>query len=520
MKLEAKVGQQLMIGISGTALDPETERQLEEIKPGFIILFSRNISSAEQVRDLIDELKRRLSPPPLIAIDQEGGRVVRFVRDITVFPGNMALGAAGSTELAFRQGRISAAQLKSLGIDINLAPVVDVLTAHDNPGITTRSFGDDPKQVAKLAAAFIRGTQTAGIAAVAKHFPGLGAARVDAHCDLPTVTLSEPEFEAIHRLPFRRVMAQGISGIMSAHLNCPGLEGGGNGPATFSAAIVEDYIRNRCRYDGLIFSDDLEMGAITRHCAVSEACPQAMEAGHDVLLICNDYGNQKAGFYSLLDAYSRSEAARKKLNQSLRRISTLRNFCTAPPSPPEHHQPAGPAEALAQEIARKAVTLISAGRGPLPIDGDSVKKIHLLIPELASSQLLEDGYEPSDNHLIVRACRERFSGSCCFHFFPRNPHPPDIERSVDSVDGTCPCIVFLSDALGNRGQQALIEKIQAHCRQPLFVLLDNPFDYKLISPRETCLTAYGLRNVQIQALAAVMFGKAEATGSLPFRRQP
>jgi beta-N-acetylhexosaminidase len=519
MDLKEKVGQQLMIGISGTGIDPETERQLREIQPGFIILFARNISSAGQVKELIAGLKQQVSPSPLIAVDQEGGRVIRFARDITVFPGNMALGAADSPDLAFNQGFFSAMQLKALGIDVNLAPVVDVLAEHYNPGITIRSFGDDPEKVAELAVAFARGTRMAGMAAVAKHFPGMGAAQVDPHLDLPAVSLSEDAFEAVHRLPFRKLMADGINGIMSTHLCCPGLDGGGSIPATFSAAIVADYIRRRCGYDGLVFSDDLEMGAIARHFSIGESCLRAMRAGHDVLLICKDYGRQKAGFYALLDGYTRSEPAQEGLDESVRRISALRDFCSAPISAHEHFPDAAP-EALAQSIAREAVTVIAAGTGPLPIDSEVTDEIQLIIPDLSSTPVLEDGYEPSERHPIIRACRECFPGRCSFHFFPLNPRPDDVERIAAAADRQCPCIIFLSDALGNRGQQNLIVKIRERRRQPIFVLLDNPFDYTLIAPGETCLTAYGLRKTQLLALVQVIFGKAPAPGKLPCRIQP
>jgi beta-N-acetylhexosaminidase len=356
------------------------------------------------------------------------------------------------------------------------------------------------------------------MAAVAKHFPGMGAARVDAHLDLPAVFLSEDAFEAVHRLPFRKVMADGISGIMSSHLSCPGLNGGGTTPATFSAAIVADYIRRRCGYDGLIFSDDLEMGAIAKHHRIGEACLRALGAGHDVLLICKDYGQQKAGFQALLDGYSRSELAQERLEESLRRISALRHFCATPPSSNRHLQ-AGVPEELAQTIAREAVTVISAGTGPLPIDSGTSNEIHLIIPDLSSTPLLEDGYELSERHLIIRACREWFPGRCAFHFFPINPQPDDVERIAATVGSQGPCIVFLSDALGNRGQQDLIGKIRERCHQSLFVLLDNPFDHTLIAPDETCLTAYGLRKAQILALMKVIFGKAAAPGKLPFRTQ-
>ena len=319
-----------MVGITGEELDRETEKHLKEIRPGAVILFKRNISSSAQVTQLISHINHTLPVPPLIAIDQEGGRVIRFTRDITVFPGNMALGAAGSPELAYQQGFTSALQLKAIGIDINLAPVVDVITSHHNPGITIRSFGDDPQKVADLASAFIKGTQQAGVAAVAKHFPGKGAAYLDAHIDLPTVALPEESFEEIHRYPFRQAIENGVQGIMSTHVHYPTLDSTGDHPATFSPGIVKEHLRARCAFDGLIFSDDLEMGAIAKHYPIDETCLLATRAGHDMLLICSDYQQQKQGFYALVEAYTTSLLPREELEASIARINTLRRFCQTP----------------------------------------------------------------------------------------------------------------------------------------------------------------------------------------------
>jgi beta-N-acetylhexosaminidase len=342
------------------------------------------------------------------------------------------------------------------------------------------------------------------VAAVAKHFPGMGAARVDPHLDLPAVSLSEDTFESIHRLPFKKLMADGINGIMSTHLCCTGLDNDGTIPATFSTAIVADYIRKRCGYDGLIFSDDLEMGAIARHHRIGDACLGALEAGHDVLLICREYGRQASGFEAVLHACERSAEAQARLAESLRRIAALRQFCATPPFANRQLPAIAPGE-LAETIARDSVTVISAGTVPLPVDAGDTSEIHLIIPDLSSMPLLEDGYELSERHPIISACRACFPGRCTFQFFPMNPRPADVERIAATAAGHRDCILFLSDALGNPGQRDLIAKIRERCRHPLFILLDNPFDHALIAPDETCLTAYGSRKVQIQALAKVKF---------------
>lgn len=517
MEMKEKVGQRFMIGIRGKTLDGETAEQIQSIQPGSIILFSRNISSLKQVKRLISQIHDCLPYPPLIAIDQEGGRVVRFVRGVTVFPGNMALGAAGSADLAYQQGYLSASQLKELGIHINLAPVVDVITSHHNPGITIRSFGDDPKSVSHLACAYIEGTQKAGVAAVAKHFPGKGAAEVDAHLDLPTVHLSEETFESIHLFPFVKAVEKGVKGMMTTHIYCPALDGKEKHPATFSAKIVNHWIRTKLDYNGVVFSDDLEMGAIAKHYPIEEACLKATLAGHDMLLICSDYEQQKRGFHVLLDAYNRSLLSPETLDASVKRIHHLRNFCyteTTPDKDSTSHQP----ERLAEEIARQSITLMGNPKRLIPVNSKEAKDLLLLIPDLSELPSLEDGYEPTEHHFLIKECRHLFAGEVGFFFFPLNPGHADIEQMISFRGKQTLCIVFISNAQGNPGQQLLIKKARDHYNNIIFVLMDNPFDGEWIHLTDTCLTVYGLRKIQLKLSLAAIFGTIEARGTLPFKR--
>jgi beta-N-acetylhexosaminidase len=518
MDIKEKVGQRLMIGISGEHLDRDTEKHLKEIQPGAVILFKRNISSAAQVAQLISRIKQIVPLPPLIAIDQEGGRVIRFTKDITVFPGNMALGAAGSLDLAYQQGLMSALQLKGIGIDINLAPVVDVITAHHNPGITIRSFGDNPQKVADLASALITGTQQAGVAAVVKHFPGKGAAELDAHFDLPTVALPEEAFEEIHRYPFRKAIETGVQGIMSTHVHYPTLDSTGDHPATFSPTIVKEYIRTRCAFDGLIFSDDLEMGAIAKHYPIDQTCLQATRAGHDMLLICSDYHLQKKGFDTLVEAYTTSTLPREELEASITRMNTLRQFCQASPPPGDTTRASHP-ETLAEHIAQQAITIISDEKNLLPVNSHTVDTILLLIPDLSGAPALEEGYEPTEKHLIIKECRGHFQGTCTFHFFSLNPKTDELGEVTQQHNRNSTCILFISNAQEHDGQKELIKRVRQCYDNPVFVMLDNPFDYELLNAGDTCLTSYGFRRNQMVSLVKVIFGKAEATGNLPFRKE-
>ncbi|MCK5421337.1 MAG: beta-N-acetylhexosaminidase [Deltaproteobacteria bacterium] len=516
VEMKEKVGQRLMIGINGKTIDRETEELIQEIKPGSIILFSRNISSPEQVKRLITHIQNLLPSPPLIAIDQEGGRVIRFTKGLTVFPGNMALGAAGSPDLAFQQGLLSASQLKDIGIDINLAPVVDVITSHHNPGITIRSFGDDPKRVSDLACAFIEGTQKAGLVAVAKHFPGKGAAEVDAHFDLPTVSIPEKTFEKIHLFPFTKAIENGVKGIMSTHIYCPTLDSKVQHPATFSRKIVNDYIRTRLNYNGVIFSDDLEMGAIAKHYNIEETCLKTTMAGHDMLLICSNYKWQKRGFHALVDAYTNSLLSPEELDASVKRIHNLKNFCSKGTTPNQYKTSLKP-DILAEQIAQQSITVICNEKRLLPIDSQKVKDLLLLIPDLSALPSLEEGYEPTENHFLIKECHHFFPGKVGFRFFSLNPEHGEIEQTTKPGNKHTLFIVFISNAQVNQGQKLLIKKVRQCYDNIVFVLLDNPFDCEFMNTKDTCITSYGFRKIQLKLLLAVIFGKVEAAGKLPFK---
>lgn len=517
MEIREKVGQRLMIGINGKTIDSKTKKHLQEINPGAIILFSRNISSAKQVSTLINYIRKLLPSPPLIAIDQEGGRVIRFTKDVTVFPGNMALGAANSLDLAYQQGLLSASQLKKIGINLNLAPVVDVITSSHNPGITIRSFGDNPQKVSDLAGALIQGTQKMRVAAVAKHFPGKGAAEVDAHIDLPSIAISSKAFDKTHLFPFKKSVENGVKGIMSTHIYCPALDREKPYPATFSRKIVKEYIRKKLNYNGIIFSDDLEMGAIVKHYRIEETCLKATRAGHDILLICSNYRWQKRGFHALLNAYTNSLLSLEELDASVKRIQNLKNFCNKE-IPINLHKSSTKPGSLAQKIAQQSITIISNAKHLLPIDSKKVKDLLLFIPDLSALPTLEEGYEPTEKHFLIKEYKRYFTGTLAYHFFSLNPGRREIERITKRGNTHPLCMAFISNAQGNKGQRLLIKKLQKWNSDLIFALLDNPFDLEFLSPKDTCITSYGFRKIQLLSLLKVIFGKIKATGKVPFKK--
>lgn len=243
---------------------------------GGIILYSitGNIEDVEQVVSLTKEIQQTALDagglPLFIAIDQEGGRVLRITEGVTVFPGNMALGATGSAELAGAVAGITARELRALGINMNFAPVVDVNNNPANPVISVRSFGSSPELVSRLGRAMTVPYAAAGVLATAKHFPGHGDTDTDSHYDLPLIPHAMARLKTVELPPFQAMVDAGVPAVMTAHVLVPALAKSDELPATMSPEVL-GYLRREMGFDGLIFNDSLGMGAITKYWGLEEA---------------------------------------------------------------------------------------------------------------------------------------------------------------------------------------------------------------------------------------------------------
>lgn len=281
-------GPLLMVGIPGPRLDPEARELVRDLQVGGVILFARNIETPEQVwelcRDLQKEAVAATGLPLLISVDQEGGPVQRLKAPFTIIPPARKLGLEADAPRVEALARQTGRELALVGINVNLAPVLDVAREPDCPQ-WERSYGQDPELVADLSAAALRGYRAGGVLPVAKHFPGLGDTRVDSHLDLPLSQSGDPDRQA-DLVPFRRAVAEGVPLIMTAHLVVPKWD---TRAATLSPVILQEKLRRDLGFQGIIITDDLEMGAIATRQKVPAGAKEALEAGADLLLICNDW---------------------------------------------------------------------------------------------------------------------------------------------------------------------------------------------------------------------------------------
>jgi beta-N-acetylhexosaminidase len=282
-------GQLLMVGIPGPNVDAVARELVRDLKVGGVILFARNIESPEQVWELTRDLQREAladtGRPLLIAVDQEGGRVQRLKAPFTLIPPARELGRASTPEEVEALARQVARELALVGLNVNLAPVLDVARTSACPQ-WDRSYGQTPEQVARFGVAAIRGYLAGGLIPVAKHFPGLGDTLADSHKVLPLAQSGDAQRLA-DLLPFRQAVAAGVPMVMTAHLQVP--EWDAARPATLSPVALQDWLRRRLGFQGVIITDDLEMGAIATRLPAPQGAREALAAGADLLLICNNW---------------------------------------------------------------------------------------------------------------------------------------------------------------------------------------------------------------------------------------
>lgn len=335
LSLEQKIGQLFFIGIDGAELDEKTKKLLSDVSPGGVCLFARNIREVEQTRKLLNDITSFLPTQPFLSIDQEGGLVDRLRRIMTPMPAANKLQTADD---AAQLGQIIAETLRLLGFNMDFAPVVDIMdetrSKYSN-GLHSRSFGHDKEQVVDFASAFLNSLQNNGIIGCLKHFPGLGAAQIDSHEDLPVVDIEEEELASVDLYPYKQMLSHARA-VMIAHASFPKSrlqESDKHGkllPSSLSRNFVTNLLRGELRFDGLVITDDLEMGAILKSYGIGDACKMAITAGVDMLAICADADRIIEGHRAVLDAVDSGEISTERIDESLNRITALKADLNSP----------------------------------------------------------------------------------------------------------------------------------------------------------------------------------------------
>ncbi len=323
-------GHLFMVGLPGAELDDSTLDLIRQEAVHNFIIFRRNVVDGGQLTGLCAALRGECLaqglPSPIISIDQEGGQVARLPLPFTQFlePRQLAE-SERPEELLGEFAAICARELREIGVNMNLAPVLDICPVGDGLFMERRCLGATPQRVAELGQLVINGLQDGGVAACAKHFPGLGAAVLDPHLELPVVDLPEAHFREIALAPFRAAAEIDVASFMTSHAVYSSLAP--DVPGTLSAKVVDDLVRRECGYQGLVITDDLEMGAIEKFMDFPKAALQALQAGADILLVCHEHAKVRRAIASLEIALDEGEYAAVRIQESLaRQAEVIKRF--------------------------------------------------------------------------------------------------------------------------------------------------------------------------------------------------
>jgi beta-N-acetylhexosaminidase len=336
MKLEHKIGQLILIGVPGTQVDPETREFLTTIQPGGVLLNGQNIESAQQVVELISTIRSLLEVPPIVAVDQEGGRVDRLKTVYSPMPSADLLRASGDASIAARLGEITAEALRTLGFNVNFAPVLDIAVddSVDN-GLKGRYLGSSVAEVVRLAGAYLEGLQRGGVLGVGKHFPGLGAATLDSHAQLPTIDRSRDELSKAELAPYLELFSKinaRLNAVIVAHAHYPALDGPAALPSSLSKNIVNGLLRDDLGFKGLAITDDLEMGAVTQTRELSEAAVIAIEVGNDMVMIADTRSPDRAmsAWQAMTEAARSGRITRAHISRAFDHIARIKSMVSPP----------------------------------------------------------------------------------------------------------------------------------------------------------------------------------------------
>jgi len=320
---EQLAGQRLMVGFDGTTFNADLKYLIKHLKTGGVILFSRNLETPDQIKHLCDEIQNYarlcMQPPLFIAVDQEGGQVARLKAPFTQFPGNPHM---NSEEDAVHFAKVTAAELSRVGINMNMAPVMDVAPEEIDSIMAKRAFGGDPAWVKRLGLKVIEHLQCNNIMAVAKHFPGIGRTILDSHLDLPMLDADTSAIERMDLIPFKAGIQHGVSGVMLSHIFYKNLDP--RWPASLSDKIAKTLLRGHIGFDGIVLTDDLDMGAIVKHYDIQTSIRRILAAEIDLALICHKGPNIEIAYKELLQGIMESADLKAKGIESVERIMKLK----------------------------------------------------------------------------------------------------------------------------------------------------------------------------------------------------
>jgi beta-N-acetylhexosaminidase len=484
---------------------------------------SMSLGTPIEVAAKINNMQRLSRVPLLSSADLEpglgrleGGVFTHYLLDAgsaTVFPSAMAIAATGRDQDAYDAARAIAEEARAVGIQINFSPVVDVNNNPSNPVINTRSFGEDPQRVARLSAQFVRGTQDGGAISTAKHFPGHGDTDVDSHVGLPVVGANWSRLTAVELVPFRAAIEAGAAMVMTAHIALPAVEGDSTTPATLAPRIITGVLRDSLKFRGVAITDAMTMEGVGKGYGVEESSVLAVKAGADIILKPSD---PTKAIDAVVAAVDRGEISRARIDSAARRVLELKartgvafnrladlDALREVVGSREHR-------AVADDIARRAVTLLRDTPAQLPLAGSRVAVVQYM-PET----------ELRAGKIFGGEIRVAFPGTVVTKISPATS-PTDLDSVARQVAGADRVVVAAYvRRIEGEGRPAVPPHIArwiddlAKKEKVVAVALGNPYLIRQFPSVSTYLVTYGVGDALERAAAAIVLGRAPAVGTAP-----
>lgn len=512
--IEPHIGQMLLAGFEGLTPPAYILDWIAQGRIGGVILFGRNVASAEQLaaltRTLHDTARAAERPPLLVGIDQEGGTVARLRDGFTESPGAMALSASGDEALAEDVSAMLAREMRALGINWVYAPVVDLTHNIDNATVGTRSPGSDPAQVSRVVTAEVRGFQREGVAATAKHFPGLGNTPTDTHIALAVISGSVDYLWEQDLVPFRAAVAAGVASVMVSHVKFEALDA--EHPATLSPVIVKRLLRGDIGYDGVVCTDSMEMKAVSDHYGAGESAVLAALAGIDLLMFSHYRADQEDAYAALLDAARSGRLPASLIEAANHRIAAFkaRYAITDPPDPsvirrPEHLE-------LAQRAARAGMVLLqNDGIFPLKLESNTQNVALVEFGSALDSEAMERG----DLASFARLVSTRAPGIACVSLRAAAPKPEALALAQQLADSGGVLVLATRSAHLMSEQLDMARALHRRARHTILICLRNPYDVGVLPGANAVLCVCGDSAPSLQAAADALFGDFVPSGRLP-----
>jgi beta-N-acetylhexosaminidase len=527
LSLDEKIGQLIIPATVGMFLTESSEayqqmrRDIIEFHVGgYHLLGDVNaLHEPAGVALMLNQLQEMAKVPLWITADFEGGVGYRFT-GATRLPRAMAMGATGNPDLAYQAGRITAEEARAIGFHVNFYPVVDVNNNARNPIINIRSFGGDPELVSKMARAYIRGAQSAGVMATAKHFPGHGDTSTDSHMELPTIDIDKARLEQIELPPFRAAIAEGVGGVMSAHIALPRIDTA-NLPATLSPKILTGVLRDELHFNGVIFTDALNMRGVAAHYPEGEAAVRALQAGADILLYPPSV---EQAFKAVKRAVEAGDIKPSRIDESVRRILAAKqrlgldknrfadlNKIGKVLGSSEHQQ-------IAQQIIDNAVTLVRDNKKALPLKLMPEQKV-LCITLVDNHEGWRDW---GPGRVFLQGLMKRHANTTNVYVSDKtSPAEFDLLKKLAAfsdvviVNGFIRVAAYKGSIDLSEGEINLLKAFSAMDKPFVFVVYGSPYMLTFVPELPNYILTYEYYPAAEEAALKAVFGEIEFKGRLP-----